>query len=915
MTSSGDASGDFGFDDLSEYLQIYLDETDEQLDDIVETMLTLEDDPENGPALSAAFRVLHSIKGAAGMMGFDPITALLHHLETRFERLRSGRITLDRTTMNLTLRSIDFLRDSNERLRSGGQLPSPDELLAELHELEAETREATEEQLRRETPPSVSDLVAQATDKELPAETTVEAAEASNETHSEAPLTSETSADAADRSPPDTPAEPVVHHVVLRWSDLPIGEPALQHARDHAATLGDVLATRPDADEFAGHHEDTLDVILRTDRTDEVIMDHFAPVGIAEIELRVPRQPDLPPRVTRSFADHHSGDVNDTSPPGNAHTLGDAHTLGETSIPADGAAIAESGESSTAVDGAEDRPRDTAEEASNASGDHSDRTDDEQTPESAPVQVADARETASVPDEVPPEAQPTESPARSRAARIQETMRVDIDRLDGLMNLAGELVVNQAQFLQVAEEFSGANGGSPSAAAASRKLRDDLREALQRLEQLSGEDREDQLDDVRRKLRDGLQTLDDQTAHETDHRSSARLAEAVDNLGRVTSSLQRGVLSTRMVPVGPLLSRFKRVVRDIAQSSDKEVELIIEGEQTELDKRMIDAIGDPMIHLIRNAIDHGLEGPDERERLDKPRSGTLRLEAMHRGNQVCIKISDDGRGIDTSKIRQRLVERGLCSKARAKAISDEETIQSIFRPGFSTASEVTDISGRGVGMDIVKARIEELNGSIQIESRLGKGTTFTLRMPLTLAIVGSLLVEVDGVILAIPKDDVQEIVAASAQEVVDIGGRRTFETRRRYVPLVHLRELLPLRDPRPTAETSTENASDVADEPPSYTPNEDSVGWTEAFEHGGPSSEIVVVGVGTNLFGLYVDRAIGTQDVVIKSLSDNFETLAGLAGASVLGDGKLALMLDIASLFRMLATVDATTATAVTPGY
>ncbi len=236
------------------------------------------------------------------------------------------------------------------------------------------------------------------------------------------------------------------------------------------------------------------------------------------------------------------------------------------------------------------------------------------------------------------------------------------------------------------------------------------------------------------------------------------LSEAIHSLGRVSDGLQKGVLDTRMVPIGPLFERFRRVIRDLSVSSGKEVILKIGGEKTELDKRMIDELSDPLIHMVRNAVDHGLEPPGEREAAGKPRAGTVSLLASHRGNSVVITVSDDGRGINCERIRHKIVAKGLIGKAEAHELSDRDLIAYIWHPGLSTAETITEISGRGVGMDIVKSRIENLSGTFDVRSVSGQGTTFIIRLPLTLAIMSSLLVRIYDEVYAIPLDHISEIV-------------------------------------------------------------------------------------------------------------------------------------------------------------
>ncbi len=369
-------------------------------------------------------------------------------------------------------------------------------------------------------------------------------------------------------------------------------------------------------------------------------------------------------------------------------------------------------------------------------------------------------------------------------------MRVDIDRLDELMNLAGELIVSHAQFTQVAKDL-GSELRRSSAASRARELQDSLRRVITRLRGVNdptnlGQD----WSALVQELELGLDTLQQQQQVLDDSRRMfGRLDEAVDNLSRVSSALQRGVLGTRMVPIGPLFNRFKRVIRDLAMERNKEVNLVLEGDQTELDKRMIDAIGDPLVHLVRNSIDHGLESTQARIEAGKSPEGLIVLSAQHRGNHVYITVSDDGGGINDNKIRRKVIERGLLGTDAANAMTRQEAIDFIWHPGFSTADTLTSVSGRGVGMDIVRSRISQLGGSVEVVSEVGVGTTFTLKLPLTLAIISSLLVKIRGIVFTIPKDDVREIVEIPITSIATVHGKQTFAVRGHYIPLLTVDEL------------------------------------------------------------------------------------------------------------------------------
>jgi two-component system chemotaxis sensor kinase CheA len=459
--------------------------------------------------------------------------------------------------------------------------------------------------------------------------------------------------------------------------------------------------------------------------------------------------------------------------------------------------------------------------------------------------------------------------------RPTETVRVDIDRLDHLMDLAGQLVINRAQFAQIGDKLRAAMGYKQSAQALNRvsaelermggqiALRPDGQHPAGVLEGIHGHLRrvQSELEPLRREV----QTFS--RAHEL----VEELFEAIHQLGRVSDGIQQSVMDTRMVPIGPLFARFKRVVRDITRSTGKQARLEIRGENTELDKRMIDELGDPLVHLVRNSVDHGIEPPEVREAAGKPREGTVTLDAFHRGNSIVIEVRDDGKGLDAGRILRKCLEKGLVTKADAEKMTPQQIYQKIWEPGLSTAEKVTEVSGRGMGMDIVKSKIEELSGTADINSVPGQGTTITLKLPLTLAILPSLMVEIRGDVFAIPLEAVVEIVSVARNQVSSVQGRQMASVRGRVVSLLRLGDLLAFHgaggaESRQPAETT-----------------------------------LVIVGSPGEEVGLAVDRVIGEEDVVIKSIAENFENVRGIAGASILGDGRVSLILDIASLFAIVS--------------
>ncbi len=350
------------------------------------------------------------------------------------------------------------------------------------------------------------------------------------------------------------------------------------------------------------------------------------------------------------------------------------------------------------------------------------------------------------------------------------------------------------------------------------------------------------------------------------------LFEAIHLLDRISDGIQQGVMNMRMLPIGPLFSRFHRVIRDLTRANGKEIRLEISGEGTELDKRMIDELGDPMIHIIRNAADHGIESPEVRLAAGKPRYGTIKLCAFHRGSNIIIQVSDDGHGLDADRIRAKAIERGVVSPADAERMTPREIHQLIWLPGFSTAEKVTEVSGRGVGMDIVRSKIEELNGSIDVDSELGRGATLTIKLPLTLAILPSLMVEIDGDAFAVPLESVAEIV--------NVGPRRDPHRARTPDGLACATgSCRSLRLGQSLQLAAGSQAKHDAEE--------------------SSATSLVIIGEGSQQLGLAVHRVIGEEDVVIKSIADNYRNVAGIAGASILGDGRVSLILDPHALIEM----------------
>jgi two-component system chemotaxis sensor kinase CheA len=384
-------------------------------------------------------------------------------------------------------------------------------------------------------------------------------------------------------------------------------------------------------------------------------------------------------------------------------------------------------------------------------------------------------------------------------------VRISVERLDTLLNLVGELVTNRTRLVQIEGLLQAQYGGNNGVGA---------------------------------------------------------LSELIPQFSHVVNQLQEEVMHARMMPIAHLFNKFPRLVRELARNAGKQVELIINGEATELDRAIIEAIADPLLHLLRNGIDHGIELPGDRLAAGKPAAGTIHISAEALEGQIIITVADDGRGIDPRQVSQAAVERGLLSPEEAIQLSEDEAIELIFRPNLSTAPEVTELSGRGVGMDVVRTNIERLSGSVTITSQLGQGTTFHLTLPLTLALIQTMLVEVRGNLYAIPVTAVNGAIYLAEAKVNRVKGKAALDWQGAVVPLLDLREFF--NHPRLAVETST-----------SLKPT------------------VVLVTWGKLQTGLIVDKIVGQQEIVIKALSPLLCHPPGLSGATILGDGRIALIVDI----------------------
>ena len=675
--------------DLSQFHQVFYEESFEGLDVMEELLLTLNDGDPDAEAINTIFRAAHSIKGGSATFGFSSVAEFTHILESLLDEMRDGNRDVTSDAVDLLLQSVDCLRDMLTSLQDSGEC---DASLAESLGAQFKALEGSE----------------------APVETDA----GSNDEATE-------SADAEDGNWKIVfkPEPHILHNgnePVRMFRELAmLGELKVQAVKESVPAWDSL-----DPEEIFLHWELSLDGGVPEEEIQEV----FEWV-LDECELSVTRE----------------GSASESEAP----------------------------------EVTPDQPQ--AEEAVNA------------TPE--PVAAVPA-EKVSTSTAVAKKVQPKKEVARSASS-----IRVDIDKVDSLINLVGELVITQSMLSQVGTDFH-----------------------VKQLEV----------------LKHGLAQLEQNTRE-----------------------LQERVMQIRMMPISFAFNRFPRMVRDLAKQLDKQVELVISGETTELDKTVMEQIGDPLVHLVRNSMDHGIESPAERVAAGKPEVGTVKLDAFHQGGTIMIEITDDGKGIDPAKVFAKAVEKGIVSAS--DNLPEQEIFKLLFEPGFSTAEQVSDVSGRGVGMDVVKRNITTLGGSVDVYSELGKGSTFSIRLPLTLAILDGQLIRIGEQIFVVPLISVSESIQVDSKLINRVGGEMDlYQLRDEYVPII-----------------------DMASEFNFVSDNKDI-----------EESVLVVVEGEDQKIGLQVDELLEQQQVVIKSLEENYKSIQGISGATILGDGRVALIIDVVGFIR-----------------
>lgn len=779
-----------GFD--AEILQDFLTESGELLEQLEGDLVVLESSPQNPDLLNQIFRALHTIKGSASFLALTNLVQIAHSAESALNAARNEQIIVDQHAMDLLLQSVDILKEQFEQLTNGEPLTKAKQSLIDgltrlgegvqdsapadpqgptQHADEADTAQPATPRISSNCP-DVQPVKLDGAQVDLFEFLVADVHESIKQLRGEFTLVTnpETRAQGCEQMTDSTDA--------LTKSLEFFGYGSMSGL---STLVGRACATVPDLPEDA-----QAKLLVRIGAI-LLVMDNQAE-GLSSAEVRNWPTDQISEQV-ESFI---TGDGVDPSEPG-ASAETPLALLDILNIHLD--ALAQS-----------NAPNHTPSAAPTTPPAQPPACPSRAPAMAAPTSGTDTEDSA----DSNGRAIEAKTGVKSPAAAVEQTIRVDVSRLETLMNLVGELVLQKNRISALARQL-----GS---------------------------------------------SLDTETAE--------IMGTAADSLDRVTGDIQSSVMRTRMQPLDKIFGKYPRLIRDLSRKTGKDIDLVIEGGDTEVDKSVIDKLADPLVHLLRNSADHGIEMPDERESAGKSSVGTIRLKASHEGSYVQVLVSDDGRGLRKEKLVHKALERGLLTHEQADTISDSEAYQLIFHPGFSTAEQVSDLSGRGVGMDVVRSNIARIKGTIDLASAPGKGTQLTIKIPLTIAIMPAMMVAVQHETYAIPLGNILEIVRPTSEQLSTI----------REHPILRLRdEMLPLF-----------NAEDV-------------FGLSGSDQH---PQYAVVLALGERRLGLMVTRPIGQQEIVIKSLDENANTENGsVSGATVRDDGGVSLIVDVAGLFKLASSV------------
>lgn len=702
--------------DVSQYLEIFIDETKEHLQNLNEQILVLEKEPDNTETINEIFRAAHSLKGMAGTMGYKRMQRLTHDMENVFSNIRDGKMKVEDDLIDVLFRGLDALENYLETIQSTAD----------------EGTEDNEDIIK-----ALNDILEGGGKADAPQETKTETASAQqtvSKVTGEAAFENLKIAD-FEKNAIDKAKSEGQHVFAL---NVEIQESCILKAARAFLVFraledyGDVIKSVPEVQDIEDEKFDMdFTILLVTEADAEKVK--AAVMSVSEIE-----------KATIKEFEISSG-----------------------MLEKEDNAVAEK----------------------------------EETKEAAKEQKEEKKEEKKQPAATAQQGKKGAQGKQNGKPVVNRSVRVDIEKLDVLMNLVSELII----------------------------------------------------------AKNGLASI---SSGENESRSGTGFNEQIEYLERVTTNLHESVMKVRMMPIESVVNKFPRMIRDLCKKLDKKMELYMTGEDTELDRTVIDEIGDPLMHLLRNAADHGLESNEDRIKAGKEEVGSIFLDAYQDGNNVVIEVRDDGAGIDIEKVKRKALEKGTITEEQAETMTEQDVINLLFRPSFSTAEKISDVSGRGVGLDVVKNKIEGLGGDIECKTALGQGSNFIIRLPLTLAIIQALMVELGDEKYAIPLGSIQTIEDIAYSEVKYVQTREVINLRGNVIPLIRLDEILDV-EPR-------------EEKPESLT--------------------VVIVAKGEKLAGLVVDNLIGQQEIVIKSIGKYINNNNIISGATILGDGEVALIIDANTL-------------------
>jgi len=811
-----------------ELLKDFFTEAEQMVEMLEANVLVLENEPGNSDAIDEVFRAAHTLKGSAATVQMTELSSFTHLIEDLLDDIRSDAVQATSKIIDALLEAIDVVKAMIQS-RAGGE-PYHKDTSAIADHLSSFRKEQGKKPAKGAAGAKRGKGASAAGRAKAP-----KVEQASEELNSEgAPARRLTEYELLELKEA-APAGSQIYFVRVDFNENnPMNSVGGIQVFAAFRRVGTVLKTLPD---FERLYEDTffpsVEYFVATsasaDRLREVaaISDVTTTIEIQEVE-------DLPVGSAPVSRQAEAG----------------------TDVVSEAQATASEGEAAGEAAAEREAPAALSEGAGEAVAD-------------SPAPVAEiVAATRAVVDDAVPAAAVEESETEEHGHDLKKAspkgsiLRVDSKRIDVLLNLVSEAVINKGSFNQISSQFAEVQNEVQTGGVVYRER---LRELFSAIGEGFEKVRAGQpVKEVRRELLAEFGTLAEVLDPIEGKLKSAvaRFRNTAQNLGRITTELHERVLQIRMVPIAQIFSRFPRLVRDLSRSLNKQVQLVIEGEDTELDKSVIEDLLDPLIHCVRNSIDHGIESTERRVAVGKPPEGRVLLRAKNEGNLIVIEIADDGAGIDLEAVHRRAVERGLIHPT--KTLSEIEAFSLIFEAGFSTARRVTDISGRGVGLDVVKRQIDKLNGMVTVWSQHGVGTRLTIRLPLTLAIIQGLLIRVGPEVYAIPIASVVESHRIKTSQIKLLDNFEVIEVRNDVISLMRLNRIFKVQ---------TEEQNDI--------------------------SFVVIVGSADKKIGLMVDSLIGEEDVVIKPLKDRYSASPGVAGATILGDGRVALILDVSKLLEL----------------